>query len=179
MALAWTITDRDAMRIYNKMCSYFNSPNNLPENDGVFFGYGNFTKDKLIYCIEYMKKNYGRGWFTDDYEDRSDVIAQIANELYNIFGGTVDVGGIRKFLNWIYSFAKNNIDGVNYFQGGGYGFFQSAADTASSKIGEKVDEAVETVKYGVSYPSLSFENPLVKWGLILGGGLVFFNILKR
>ena len=182
MALAWTLTDGDAKNVYTKMCNWYQSPENLPNkiNDsGVFFGYANFTRDKLVYCIEYLKKCYGRGWFTDDREERVNVFDQIASELYSIFGGSVDINGIVKFLNWVYNFARHDSSALTYFQGGYYSLVQSMAETAKSTILEPISEAVETVKYGVQYPSFTLSNPLVKWGLILGGVYIIFKSLKR
>ena len=182
MALPWTLTDSQAKNIYTKMCNWYNSPENLPnkyKDSGVFFGYANFTRDKLYYCIQFLKDTFSRGWFTTDNEERQTILKDIANELYNIFGGAVDVNGIYKFLNWVYNFARNDTTALNYFQGGAYGDLQRLIDTAAEKIVEPINEAAETVAYGVNYPSLKLSNPLVKWGLIIGGGLLLFKTLKR
>lgn len=59
MAVAWALTDSGAKNIYTKMCNWYNSPENLPNklNDTAGFkGYPNFTRDKLYYCIEYLKR---------------------------------------------------------------------------------------------------------------------------
>lgn len=182
MALAWSITDNDAKNIYTKMCNWYNSPENLPNkvNDtGVFFGYANFTRDKLYYCIEFLKNKFGRGWFTSDADERREVLRELANELYSIFGGSVDSNGIYKFLNWVYNFAAHDTAAVNYFQGGYYSLLQSMTDTAKSTIVEPLNEVVENVKYAVNYPSFTMSNPLIKWGLIFGGGILIYKTLKR
>lgn len=191
MAVAWAITDNDAKNIYTKMCNWYNSPNNLPnklKDTGVFFGYANFTRDKLYYCIEFLKNNYGRGWFTSDGDERREVLRDLANELYTIFGGSVDSNGIFKFLNWVYNFAAHDTAAVNYFQGGYYSLLQSMKDTAKNKIVEPLNEVVDDVKYAVNYPSFTMSNPLIKyslsnpwikWGLIFGGGILIYKTLKR
>lgn len=182
MALPWALTDSQAKDIYTRMCNYFNSPNNFPNrvNDtGVFFGFANYTRDKLWYSIEYLKNNYSRGWFTDDFEDRSEILHSLANELYSIFGGSVDVAGIYKFLAYVYSWASNDLTAQNYFQGGAYSGLQHLLDTATEKISNPVNEVIETVKYGVNYPSFTLENPLIKWAAIAGGAILIYNMLKR
>ena len=181
MALSWTITDRDAYNIYNKFCNYWNG-SQLPTglNDtGVFFGYSNFTKDKLIYAIQYLKQRFSSGWFTNDSEERREILNQLANELYNIYAGSVDVAGINKFLHWVSQFAHNDVEAVSYFQGGSYSLIDSIKDTFSKKVVEPTSEAVETVSYGVSYPSFKVSNPVVKWGLIGAGCLIAYKLLTR
>ena len=182
MALAWTLTDNDAKNIYTKMCNWYNSPDNLPNkiNDtGVFKGCPNFTRDKLYYCIEYLKKNFGRGWFNDQFDERAEVMEDLAQELVQIFGGTVAPAGIKTFLNWVYNFTKNDADALNYFQGGYYSIIQSMADAAKTNIIDPVNEAVETVKYGVKYPVLTLENPVVKWGLVAGAGFLIYKMFSK
>ena len=183
MALAWTLTDSQAKNIYNRLCNYYDSPDNLPntlKSTGVFFGYANFTRDKLYYCIQYLKENYGRGWFTSDGEERRNVLHSIANELYSIFGGSVENAGIFKFLNWVYSFAAHDATALNYFQKGYYSYVEALKDSVEKKIIEPVNDAAEAVAYGVKFPALTMENPLVKYGLwALGGFALYKLIIKR
>lgn len=178
----WTLTDSQAKNIYNRLCSYYGSPDNLPNNykdTGVFFGYANFTRDKLYYCIEYLKKNFSRGWFNEDFDERSTILHELASQLYSIFWNQVDVAGIYKFLSWVYNFTRNDVTALNYFQGGQYSSLQNMIDTATQKIVEPASEAIETIKYGVSYPTMKLSNPLVKWGLIIGGGYVIFKLINK
>lgn len=182
MAVAWALTDSGAKNIYTKMCNWYNSPDNLPNklNDTAGFkGYPNFTRDKLYYCIEYLKKNFGRGWFNDQFDERAEVMADLSQELAQIFGGTVDAAGIKTFLNWVYNLAKHDADALNYFQGGYYSIIQSMADAAKANIIDPVNEAVETVKYAVKYPVLTLENPVVKWGLVAGAGFLIYKMFSK
>ena len=182
MAVAWALTDSGAKNIYTKMCNWYNSPDNLPNkiNDsGVFKGYPNFTRDKLYYCIEYLKKNFGRGWFNDQFDERDEVMNDLAQELAQIFGGTVYAACIKTFLNWVYNFAKHDVDAVSYFQGGYYSIIQSMTDAAKTNILDPVNKAVETVKYGVSYPVLTLENPVIKWGLVAGVGFLIYKMFSK
>lgn len=182
MAVAWALTDSGAKNIYTKMCNWYNSPDNLPNkiNDsGVFKGYPNFTRDKLYYCIEYLKKNFGRGWFNDQFDERAEVMEDLAQELARIFGGTVAPAGIKTFLNWVYNFVKHDADALNYFKGGYYSIIQSMADAAKTNIIDPVNEAVETVKYGVSYPVLTLENPVIKWGLVAGACFLIYKMFSK
>lgn len=182
MAVAWALTDSGAKNIYTKMCNWYNSPDNLPNNlndTAGFKGYPNFTRDKLYYCIEYLKKNFGRGWFNDQFDERAEVLNDLAQELAQIFGGTVDAAGIKTFLNWVYNFAKHDTDALNYFQGGYYSIIQSMTDAAKTNILDPVNKAVETVKYGVSYPVLTLENPVIKWGLVVGVGFLIYKMFSK
>lgn len=181
MALAWTLTDSQAKNIYNKMCNYYNSPENLPNkiNDSrTFFGIANFTRDKLYYCIQYLKEQFGRGWFTSDFSERSKILKQIADELYNIFGGAVNVDGVYKFLSWVYTFAKNDASALNYFQGGYYSIVDSIVDSFKDNVVTPVNEVAETISYGVKYPVLTLENPVFKWGAVAAGVLILYKLLK-
>ncbi|MBR4414428.1 MAG: hypothetical protein IKS59_03820 [Aeriscardovia sp.] len=184
--LPWTLTDSDAKNIYTAMCKWYASPSNLPNkvNDtGVFFGYPNFTRDKLWYCIEYLKKQHGKGWFTEDYNARMSALRQIANELYDIFAGQVDTAGILKFLTWVYNFAKQNQQAVNYFGGANYSLLDNMVNTVTQTVVEPVKQAAETVSYAVQVPSLKSLLPdnmtLLKWGLIIGGGLYVWKFLEN
>ena len=184
--LPWTLTDSDAKNIYNAMCKWYNSPSNLPNrvNDtGVFFGYPNFTRDKLWYCIEYLKKQHGKGWFTDDYSARQKALREITAELAEIFSHQVDENGILKFLNWVYNFAKQDQSAVNYFGGANYSLLDNIANTVQQTIVEPVKEAANTVAYAVQVPSLKSLLPdnmtLLKWGMIIGGGLYLWKFLEN
>lgn len=184
--LPWVLTDADAKNIYTAMCKWYDSPSNLPNklNDtGVFFGFNNFTRDKLWYCIEYLKKRYSLGWFSDNYTQRSEALRQVAAELYQIFDGQVDENGILKFLNWVYNFAKNDADAVKYFSGGGFGIIEAITKTVENTIVAPTKTAVENVSYGMSVPSLKSLLPdnttMVKWGLIIGGGLILWKFFEN
>ena len=184
--LPWILTDSEAKNIYNAMCKWYGSPSNLPNrvrDTGVFFGYPKFTRDKLWFCIETLKKNYGLGWFTDDYAARNAALESIATALYNTFGGAVELSGIKKFLSWVYNFAKNDVDAVKYFQGGSYSMLDNAIKTVEQTIVEPVKDAAQTVTYAINYPSLKSLLPdnltLLKWGLIIGGGLYVWKFLEN
>lgn len=184
--LPWTLTDSEAKNIYNAMCKWYNSPSNLPNrvNDtGVFFGFANFTRDKLWFCIETLKKLYSSGWFTDDYSKRTAALDKIAAALFETFGGAVDVAGIKKFLVWVYNFAKQDVDATKYFQGGSFSLIDSMAKTVNETVVEPVKQAAENVNYAISYPSLKSLLPdnwtLLKWGLIIGGGLYVWKFFEN
>lgn len=186
MALPWTLTDSQAKNIYNALYKWYNSPNNFPNystGSGVFFNFANYTLDKLYYTIEFLKKTYPTGWFSEDYSQRSSAINAIANELYNVFAGQVSLAAIVKFCNWVYNFAKNNPDAVNYFAGGGFDILDTASNILNEVVVKPIESAVETISYGVSYPSLESLLPetktLVKWGLLIGGGLILWNYIKK
>ena len=109
--LPWALTDSQAKNIYNALYKWFNSPSNFPNYQtgaGVFFGYANYTLDKLYYTIEAAKKYYSLGWFTDNFEKRNAAIDKLSTILYDVFAGQVEKAGIKKFLTWIYNFAKQN-----------------------------------------------------------------------
>lgn len=182
MALAWTLTDSGAKGIYTRMCNYYDSPENLPNavnTTGVFFGYKNFTRDKLWYCIQYLKENFGKGWFSSDGEQRRAVLRELANGLYSVFGGAVDADGIYKFLNWVYSFAAHDTTALNYFQKGYYSYLDTIKDSVEKNIVEPTKEAADAVSYAVNFPALTFSNPLVKYGIFALAGLVAYNLIKR
>ena len=182
MALAWTITDQNAKSIYTRLCNWYNSPENLPNTingTGVFFGYPNFTRDKLIYCVQFLKENFGAGWFTSDYSARSDVLRNLSKKLYNVFSGQVDENGIYKFLTWVYTFAKDDTTALNYFQNGYYSYIGGMADTAKEKVVKPASEAAEAVEYGIKYPVLTLNNPVLKWGGIAAVAALLLVSLKR
>lgn len=184
--LPWILTDSEAKNIYNAMCKWYNSPSNLPNrvgDTGVFFGFANFTRDKLWYCIEFLKKNYSLGWFNEDYTTRNNALETIAAALFEVFGGAVDIAGIKKFLVWVYNFAKSDVDAVKYFQGGNFTLLDNVAKTVEQTIVEPVKEAAQSVTYAIQYPSLKSLLPdnwtLVKWGLIIGGGIYLWKFFEN
>lgn len=183
--MSFAVTDSSAKNIYKTLYSYYNGAN-LPDNDtGVFFGFANYTRDKLIYTIEFMKRQYGLGWFTNVYETRAAAIDKISKALYTAFNQSVAIAGIKKFCNWVYSFAKNDTDAARYFAGeSDYSYFDALFKDISENVSNKVSNAVETVSYGINYPSIDKITPskstILKWGLILGGGAIAGNyILKK
>lgn len=182
MALAWTLTDPQAKNVYSSMCSYYDSPENLPnalKDTGVFAGYANFMRDKLYYCIQYLKENFGRGWFTSDGEARREILRKIANELADIFGGSVEMAGINKFLHWVYSFAAHDTSALNYFQKGYYSYLDTLKNAVEKKIVEPINEAAESVSYAVNFPALTVENPLIKYGLWAVGGFILYKVITK
>lgn len=182
--MSYVVTDSSAPNIYSTMYKYYGG-RNMPEgNAGVFFGFANYDKDKLIYTIEFLKGQYGLGWFTDDFETRSNAINRIVNGLYTAFNQSVSKDGIKKFCNWVYAWAKTDKDAVSYFSGeSSYTFLDAMFKDVSETIGNKVSNVVETVSYGVNYPSLEKLTPtsgtLIKWGVIAAGGLFAVNYLSK
>lgn len=185
--LAWTLTDSQAKNIYNALYKWYNSPSNFPNYQtgaGVFFNFQNYTLDKLYYTIEYLKKNYKLGWFTDNYTDRLNAINRIATNLYDIFSGQVSKDGIKKFCTWVYNFAKQNEAATNYFTGGGsFDVIDTAAVALDEVVVKPVKQAAETAAYAIQYPSLKSLTPgirtLLKWGFIIGGGLYVWKFLEN
>ncbi len=182
--MSFAVTDSSAQNIYKTLYSYYLGAN-LPDNDtGVFFGFANYTKDKLIYTIEFMRRQYGLGWFTDDYETRAAAIDKISKALYTAFNQSVSITGIKKFCNWIYSFAKNDADAAAYFSGQkDWGYFDALFKDISESAGQKFENIKETIEYGVNYPVLEKSTPttgtIIKWGVIIGGGLVALHFVKK
>lgn len=182
--MAFTVSDSSAKNIYTTMYKYYGGQQ-MPDNDtGVFFGFANFTRDKLIYCIEFMKKQYSLGWFTDEMATRRAAISKIAKALYIAFNQTVSVDAIIKFLNWIYSFATHDQDAAQYFSGQkDWGYFDALWKDVSENVGQKFENAFETISYGVNYPVLEKSTPttgtILKWGVIIGGGLVALHFAKK
>lgn len=176
--MAWALTDTDAKNVYNALYRHYGGQQ-LPDGSGVFFGFDNFTQDKLYYCIEALKKYWSLGWYTDDYATRKAALEKIARILYVDFGN-VDFDGILKFLFWCYSLATHNPDILDYFKGDSYGLIEDVYTNVTNKIKNTASAAAENVSYAITYPSLeksvnalsSALTPktvtLVKWGLILG-----------
>lgn len=184
--MAFTLTDNDAKNIYYSLSSWYNTDvvPGILETEKTFFGFENFTLDKLYYCIEALKKSYGVGWFTDDWATRNDAFENIANTLYLAFDQTVDYDGIKKFLAYVYNWAKQDIDAVNYFsKGDSYTFVDALTKEVKQGITDKVSNITETVKYGVNYPSIESISPkwstLAKWGLVIGGGVLLINYFSK
>jgi hypothetical protein len=145
----------------------------------VFAGYANFTRDKLYYCIQFLKENFGRGWFTSDGGTRREILSKLANELSDIFGASVETSGINKFLHWVYSFAAHDTSALNYFQKGYYSYLDTLKNTVEKKIVEPVNEVAESVSYAVNFPALTVKNPLIKYGLWAAGGFILYKIIKK
>lgn len=181
--MAFSLTDTDAKNIYNALYRYYGGQQ-LPDNEtGVFFDTPNFTRDKLYYCIEALKRYWGRGWFTTDAAKRSSELKAISNILYIAFDSQVDVNKIYKFLIWCYSWASKDPDAVAYFQGGDYSLFDDLKKNIGGKVSSAVSSAAETVAYGVNYPTVTTWTPktstIVKWGVILGFGFLAVKFLEK
>ena len=185
--LPWALTDTQAKNIYNALYKWYNSPSNFPNYQtgaGVFFGYANYTLDKLYYTIEAAKKYYSLGWFNDNFDQRNAAIDKLSTTLYDVFAGQVDKAGIKKFLSWIYNFAKQNESAVKYFSGGaGFNVLDTAAVVLDEVAVKPIKNAAESVSYAISYPSLKSLLPdnmtLLKWGLIIGGGLYVWKFFEN
>lgn len=181
--MSFTLTDSDAKNIYNAIYRHY-SGQQLPDNEtGVFFDTPAFTRDKLYYCIEALKKYWVKGWFTTDAAARKKALKSIANILYVSFDTSVDVSKIYKFLVWCYSWAQKDPDGVAYFQGGDYSLFDDLKKNITGKVSSAATSAAETVSYGVNYPTVSSLTPktstLIKWGVILGLGFFAVKFLEK
>ena len=182
--MAFVVTDPSAKNIYNALYRYYDGQQLPDDNNSGFFGNANYTKDKLIYTIEFLKRQFGAGWFTTDFATRKAAFDKIATALYTAFNQTVSKDAINKFCSWVYSFTAHNGDALNYFSGqSDYGLLDDLLSNATETISNKVSNAVDIVSYGVKYPSLETITPktgtLVKWGLILGGGLLAVNYITK
>ena len=181
--MSFTLTDTDAKNIYSALYRYYGGQQ-LPDNDtGVFFDTPNFTRDKLYYCIEALKRYWGKGWYTEDATKRTQELKNIASILYVSFDSTVDVNKIYKFLVWCYSWARKDADAVAYFQGGDYSMFDDLKKNIGGKISSTASNVAETVSYGVNYPTVSSLTPktstIVKWGVIIGLGLIAVKFVEK
>lgn len=182
--MSFVVTDSSAKNIYKTMRDYY-AGQQMPDDDtGVFFGFANYTRPKLIYTIEFLKRQYGLGWFTTNMADKEAAFNKIANALYTAFDQTVSRDGIKKFCNWVLAWARKDEDAAQYFAGTkDWGvidaLFKSVGDTVSSKI----SNAVETVEYGLNVPSFERVTPtggtLLKWGLIVGGGFLAVKYVSK
>lgn len=182
--MAFEITDSSAKNIYRTLYSYYNGAQLPDDSTGVFFDFANYTKDKLIYTIEFMKRQFCLGWFTQDYTVRSNAIDKIARSLYTAFNQSVSIAGIKKFCNWVYSFATKDQDAANYFSGNSdYSYFDALFKDVSNNLGDKVTNALETVEYGVKYPSIDTITPtrgtIVKWCLLGVGSIFAINYISK
>ena len=176
--MAWKLQDTDAKNVYNALYRHY-AGQQLPDGFGVFFGFENFTQDKLYYCIEALKRYWSLGWYTTDAAARRTALEKIAKILFVDFGN-VDFAGIYKFLVWCYTFATKNPDILDYFKGDSYGLIEDVYSNLTNKVKDAASAAAENVSYAITYPSLeksvnAISNALtprtvtmVKWGLILG-----------
>ena len=145
--------------IYKRLYDYYGGQQLPADNTGVFFSTPNFTRPRLIECIEYLQNNYGAGWLTDDSSQRMAVLNTLANDLYARFDGLIDRAKIYKFLCWIYSFVKADETARNYFKTGvSYGPISYYTDKIADTVSSGVSNAVETVKYGVSVPTITSDS---------------------
>ena len=182
--MSFVVTDSSAKNIYRTMYNYYGGAN-MPDNDtGVFFGFANYTKNKLIYTIEFFRRQWSLGWYTDDYGKRKEAFERIANSLYVAFDQSVSKSAIVKFCNWVYAWTKKDQDALNYFSGSSdWSLLDSVWRSVSDTVGEKVSNAIETVDYGLKVPSLDVvtpsKNQIIKWALIIGGGLFLVNYIYK
>lgn len=184
--MSFKVTDSSAKNIYFSLSAWYNADvvPGILESNKTFFGFDNFDLEKLYYCIQYLRENYGVGWFTEDYTERNAALTRLANALYVIFDGAVDVSGIKKFLVFVYNFAKQDVDAMNYFTNGeAYGIIDAVSKEVVSAVSDKVSTVAENIAYGVQYPSLKSITPdagtILKWGLIIGGGFFVINYLSK
>ncbi len=185
--LPWALTDSQAKNIYNALYKWYNSPNNFPNYQtgaGVFFNFANYTLDKLYYTIEAAKKYYSLGWFDSDLDKRNAAIDKLSTILYDVFAGQVEKAGIKKFLSFIYNFAKQNESAVNYFSSGaGFNVLDTAAVVLDEVAVKPIKAVAENINYAISYPSLKSLLPdnmtLLKWGLLIGGGLYVWKFFEN
>ena len=73
--MAWKLQDTDAKNVYNALYRHY-AGQQLPDGSGVFFGFENFTQDKLYYCIEALKRYWSLGWYTTDAAARRQSVAR-------------------------------------------------------------------------------------------------------
>lgn len=182
--MSFAITDSSAKNIYNTMYSYYDGQQMPDDNTGVFFGIANYTKDKLIYTIEFLRRQYSLGWFTEDFNQRKEAFNRIANALYIAFDQTVPKSGISKFCSSVYAWARKDPDAAAYFSGSSdWSLFDSVWRSVTDTVGQKVSNAVEIIDYGMKTPSLDVvtpsKNQLIKWALIIGGGLLVINYVSK
>lgn len=184
--MSYKVTDSSAKNIYYSMSAWYNADvvPGILETDKTFFGFKNFNLDKLYYCIQYLRENYSVGWFTENYTERTAAITRLANALYVIFDGEVEIAAIKKFIVFVYNFAKQDADAVAYFTNGeSYGIVSALAKEVKNSVGENVSTIAENIAYGVKYPSLSSLAPdwgtIAKWGLLIGGSLFVINHFSK
>lgn len=181
--MSFVLTDSDAENIYNAIYRHYGGQQLPDNNTGVFFDTPNFTLEKLYYCIEALKKYWGKGWYTTNAAIRKKALESIANILYVSFDSSVDVSKIYKFLVWCYTWATKDPDGVAYFEGGTYSLFDDLKKNISGKVSSAASSAAETISYSVNYPTFTSLTPktstIVKWGVILGLGFFAVKFLEK
>lgn len=188
--MSFTRTDKDAENVYKALYRHY-AGQNLPDGSGVFFGFDNFTKDKLLYCIESLKKHYSYGWNTTNAINRKAALEKIASMLYTSFDGSVALNGIYKFLCWVYTFTTKDPDIADYFKGDSYGVIEDMYKNVSGKVGSAASAAAENVSYAVQYPSIEKSvatisdaltpktSTLIKWGLVIGAGWFVWKFIEK
>ena len=145
--------------IYKRLYDYYGGQQLPADNTGVFFSTENFTKPRLIDCIEYLQNNYGSGWFTGDVSNDKAVLSILANDLYARFDGLIDRSKIYKFLCWVYSFAKQDETAQKYFKTGvSYGAISYYTDKIADSVSTGVSSAADTISYGLKVPTISSDS---------------------
>lgn len=145
--------------IYKRLYDYYGGQQLPADNTGVFFSTSNFTRPRLIECIEYLQNNYGSGWFTDDSAQRYAVLMTLANDLYARFDGSIELSKIYKFLSWIYSYAKNDDTAKKYFRSGvSYGPISYYTDKIADTVSSGVSSAADAVSYGLKVPTITSDS---------------------
>lgn len=145
--------------IYKRLYDYYGGQQLPADNKGVFFSTENFTRPRLIECIEYLQNNFGSGWLTGDNASDRAVLYTLANDLYVKFDGLISVDKIYKFLCWVYSFTKNDDTAKNYFKSGvSYGPISYYTDKIADSVSSGVSNAAETVSYGLKVPTITSDS---------------------
>lgn len=145
--------------IYKRLYDYYNGQQLPDDSTGVFFSTPNFNRKRLIECIEFLQKNYGAGWLTGDEAKDKSVLNTLANDLYVRFDGSIDFSKIYKFLCWVYAFAKKDTTAKKYFKYGlEYGAGSYYTDKIANTVSNSVSSAVDTVKYGLSVPTITSDS---------------------
>lgn len=145
--------------IYKRLYDYYGGQQLPADNNGVFFSTANFTRPRLIECIEYLQNNYGSGWLTGDGSKDRAVLYTLANDLYVRFDGLISVDKIYKFLCWVYSFAQKDDTAKNYFKSGvSYGAISYYTDKIADSVSSGVSNAAETVSYGLKVPTITSDS---------------------
>lgn len=145
-----------AKYIYNLMYDYYGGGQfpQIIKNRQFYFGYENFTEDKMIECIEFLQKNYATGWLTDDRLTALSILNTLAGDLYVKFDAKIDYSGIYKFLTWIYSFAMNDKTAESYFRGANTpsaaSYYIDKAAAAVSSAGKSVTDTVKAIVPDIS-----------------------------
>lgn len=145
--------------IYKRLYDYYGGQQ-LPSDDtGVFFSTENFTRPRLVACIEYLQNNYGSGWLTGDNAQDKAVLSTLAGDLYARFDGLVSRDKIYKFLCWVYAFVKNDETAQKYFKSGvSYGAISYYTDKIADTVSSGISSAADTVSYGLSVPTITSDS---------------------